>query len=196
MFKKEISIDYEDDPISTAKHKKNLGSVRPSARGTNMLRALSNKNTNFINLNKSRKRHKIVFENKNIIINDITKNYNSNNINKKSNEKKKLNIIKKLSNDYSPINKSKYKYETLKTEINAPKNNHNFIKAIPKLNLEKKIEIKNPIINRTSLKNKKSKKKKKTLYNDKTKFTENKKFSKNNKDFQNKNTNKKNKISF
>ena len=28
MFKKEISIDYEDDPISIDKHKKNLGSVR------------------------------------------------------------------------------------------------------------------------------------------------------------------------
>ena len=195
MFKKEISIDNEDEPISKEKHKKNLASVKTFIRGKNMLRTLSAKKNNLISLNKNRKKHKIVYENKNIIINDITKNYDSNTINKKSNEKKKLSIINKLSNDYSPIDNSKYKYEALKTETNLPKINNNYIKTITKLNLEKKIGIKNPIINRTSLMNKRSKKKFKSSYNDKIKCTEKKNFSKN-KDFENKNSNKKNKIGF
>ena len=196
MFKKEISIDYEDKAVSQEKHKKILRSVKTSKIGKNMLRTLSTKKNNLISLNKNRKKHKIVYENKNIIINDITKNYDSNSNTKKSNEKKKLSIINKLSNEYSPISKSKYKYEVLKTEINIPKNNNNnSIKAITKLGLEKKIEKKKQILNRTSLKNKRSKKKIKSSYNDKIKLTEKKRFSKN-KDFQNKNSNKKNKTGF
>ena len=191
MFKKEISIDYDEESIDREKQKKKLGSVKPPIKEKYKLNNSTKKYNNLISLNKNRNKHKIIFENKNIIINDITKNYGTN-ITKTYHDKKKISIINKLSKDINSKNNSKYKYESIKTESKLPNNNHT-TRETNKLNLRNNNEVrKSTNINRTTLKHRQSKPLLKSSFNEKIiQCMEKKKTSKN---FDN--INKKKKITF
>ncbi len=140
MFKKEISIDHDEESLEKEKQKQkeNLGSVKHSLKDRKRLNNSVRKNNNTMSLNKNKNNHKIIFENKNIIINDITKNYGSN-TNKLHQEKKKISIINKLSNDINSISNTNYKYEPVQTEINNKNNNHGTLRGKRKFYLEKKM---------------------------------------------------------
>ena len=184
MFKKEISIDHDEESLEKEKQKQkeNLGSVKHSLKDRKRLNNSVRKNNNTMSLNKNKNNHKIIFENKNIIINDITKNYGSN-TNKLHQEKKKISIINKLSNDINSISNTNYKYEPVQTEINNKNNNHGTLRGKRKFYLEKKNDIKNIIsnINKSGLKQRLSKPLLKSSFNEKIIHNmEKKKTSKNN----------------
>ena len=191
IFKKEISIDHDQESIEKGKNKKKLGSVKSPIKNKNDVNNSVKKFNNLISLNKNRNRHKIIFEDKNIIINDITKNY-ENITNKNQLEKKKISIINKISNDINSINYSKYKYQSINTETNILNINHT-TKGAQKLNSNNKNNIRNTTNeNRVSLRPRKNKPLLKSSFNEKkVQCIEKKKASKN---FDN--LNKKKKFSF
>ena len=158
MFKKEISIDNNNNTLNEEKHKKKLSSVKPPLKNKKVLRNSFQSSKNFMNLCKNRNRHNIIFENKNIVINDITKNYETN-TNKTYHEKKKLSIIHKMSNDINSINNTKYKFEVINTETKtkniSKKNINTTLKDKNYLNSEIKNETQN--INKTRQNNQKQK---------------------------------------
>ena len=78
MFKKEISIDNDNESINEEKHKKKLSSVKPPLKSKKILRNSFQSSKNFMNLSKNRIKPNVIYENKNIVINDITKNYDIN----------------------------------------------------------------------------------------------------------------------
>ena len=159
IFKKEISIDQEDDLPEKEKNKRTICSSRPTSREKNIFENTLTKfnKSNLISLNKNRNKYKIIFENKNIVINDITKKYEVNNA-KPLPEKKKVNIINKIKND----NITKYKNESTETELNKVNINinNNNTKKPDKLNIEIKNDKKNNYKenSRNILKHKQSKK--------------------------------------
>ena len=146
MFKKEISIDNDNETLNEEKHKKKLSSVKPPLKTKKVLRNSFRSSKNVMNLSKKLNKPNIIFENKNIVINDITKPYDTNH-NKTIHEKKKLSIIHKISNDINSINNTKYKFEVINTETktkNISKNSINTsLKDKNNLNSENKSEIKN-----------------------------------------------------
>ena len=146
MFKKEISIDNDNETLNEEKHKKKLSSVKPPLKTKKVLRNSFRSSKNVMNLSKKLNKPNIIFENKNIVINDITKNYDTN-TNKTIHEKKKLSIIHKISNDINSINNTKYKFGVINTETktkNISKNSINTsLKDKNNLNSENKSEIKN-----------------------------------------------------
>ena len=146
IFKKEISIDHEEDLSNKERLKKNLEPIKPIKKSNNKSRSSSEKKNNLISLNKNR--HNIIFKNKYIVINDITKNYDSSN-NKSIKEKKKISIINKLANDFRTINDSKNKYEGIITEA---KHINKTLRDSHKLNSELKNDIKITKSNRSNLK--------------------------------------------
>ena len=152
IFKKEISIDHEEDLSNKERLKKNLEPIKPIKKSNNKSRSSSEKKNNLISLNKNR--HNIIFKNKYIVINDITKNYDSSN-NKSIKEKKKISIINKLANDFRTINDSKNKYEGIITEA---KHINKTLRDSHKLNSELKNDIKITKSNRSNLKPELSKK--------------------------------------
>ena len=168
IFKKEISIDQEDDLPEKEKNKRTICSSRPTSREKNIFENTLTKfnKSNLISLNKNRNKYKIIFENKNIVINDITKKYEVNNA-KPLPEKKKVNIINKIKND----NITKYKNESTETELNKVNINinNNNTKKPDKLNIEIKNGKKNNYKenSRNILKHKQSKKLLKSSFNQK-----------------------------
>lgn len=155
-----------------------MNSVKQASREREKFKNLLKRNTNIISLNKDKNKHKIIFENKNIIINDITKNYGTN-INNIFPHIKKLATINKLNKD--TFDNSRYKYERINTETNKEKKLGS-IKKLNKLNSETKNNIKNNnnMSNTKSLKRKPSKNIIKSSYNQKiTGSKEMKKFNKN-----------------
>ena len=78
MFKKEISIDNDNETLNEEKHKKKLSSVKPPLKTKKVLRNSFRSSKNVMNLSKKLNKPNIIFENKNIVINDITKNYDTN----------------------------------------------------------------------------------------------------------------------
>ena len=168
MFKKEISIDHGEESIEKGKHLKSLGSVKPPIKNKNNFNNSAKKYNNLISLNKNRNRNKIIFVNKNIIINDITKNYDAN-TNKTQHKKKKISIIKTISNHINSINDSKNKYKSINTESNIHNNNNNRItRGTQKLNLENKNDIRKITnVNKASLRHRQSKPMLKSSFNEK-----------------------------
>jgi hypothetical protein len=167
MFKKEISIDHGEESIEKGKYIKNLGSAKPPIKNKKNLNNSVKKFNNLISLNKNRNRNKIIFLNKNIIINDITKNYDTN-TNKTQHEKKKITIINKLSNHINSINDSKNKYKSINTESNIHNNNIHTTRGKQKLNLENKRDIRNITnANRANLRHRQSKPLLKSSFNEK-----------------------------
>ena len=118
MFKKEISIDNDNETLNEEKHKKKLSSVKPPIKTKKVLRNSFRSSKNVMNLSKKLNKPNIIFENKNIVINDITKNYDTN-TNKTIREKKKLSIIHKISNDINSVNNTKYKFAVINTETKS-----------------------------------------------------------------------------
>ena len=167
MFKKEISIDHGEESIEKGKHIKNLGSAKPPIKNKKNLNNSVKKFNNLISLNKNRNMNKIIFLNENVIINDITKNYDTN-TNKTQHEKKKITIINKLSNHINSINDSKNKYKSINTESNIHNNNIHTTRGKQKLNLENKRDIRNITnANRANLRHRQSKPLLKSSFNEK-----------------------------
>ena len=167
MFKKEISIDNDNETLNEEKHKKKLSSVKPPIKTKKVLRNSFRSSKNVMNLSKKLNKPNIIFENKNIVINDITKNYDTN-TNKTQHEKKKITIINKLSNHINSINDSKNKYKSINTESNIHNNNIHTTRGKQKLNLENKRDIRNITnANRANLRHRQSKPLLKSSFNEK-----------------------------
>ena len=172
IFKKEISIDNGHDSPKKEKTKRRIKSVhsqRDRVFSQNSIKKISD----FPNLNKNKKNPQIIFKNKNIIINDITKKY-GNIKNEKFPEKKKVGVIYKLQTDYNTLNNHlKNKIEKINTETNKV-NDNSYIKAssnIQKLN--NKTDIKNKNNKAKDILKKVSKNLMKTSYNEKIKSFDN-----------------------
>ena len=182
MFKKEISLDNDNESLNEEKHKKKLSSVKPPLKNKKILRNSFQSSKNFMNLSKNRIKHNVIYENKNIVINDITKNYNTN-TNKTYHEKKQLSIIHKMSNDINSLNNTKYKFEVINTETKtkniSKKNTNTILKNKKDLNSDNKNEIKNTNKTSNSLKFRQSNQKQKSPVN--RKILENMEKKRNNK---------------
>ena len=183
-FKKEISIDQSHNSPKKEKPKRNINSVN-SIRDRNLSQNSLKRNSNIANLEKNKKKPKIIFENRNIVINDITKKY-SKNKNTIFTDIKKIGVIHKLKTDNSTLNSSsKYKNEKLDSESNKTKDN-SAIKGTSSIRKsENRTDFKNRSKNIKGIKHTVSKNLMKTSYNEKKQTSDNN--NNNNKSKNNKN---------
>ena len=185
-FKKEISIDQIHNSPKKEKPKRNINSVN-SIRDRNLSQNSLKRNSNIANLEKNKKKPKIIFENRNIVINDITKKY-SKNKNTIFTDIKKIGVIHKLKTDNSTLNSSsKYKNEKLDSESNKTKDN-SAIKGTSSIRKsENRTDFKNRSKNIKGIKHTVSKNLMKTSYNEKKQTSDNNNNNNNNKSKNNKN---------